>query len=63
MQIVDAAEVRKIRRRMRPDLSGRAIADELEISHVYLGDMELGRRQMPERIAEKILAMCEEKPA
>lgn len=56
---IDGKQMRLIRERERPDLSGRYVARQLGISSSYLADMELGRREMSEETARRILEICQ----
>lgn len=55
---IDGSEMRRIRQRERPHLSGRSLAAQLGLSAAYLSDMELGRREMSEETARRILEIC-----
>lgn len=55
---VSGAGIRSIREASGWSL--RQMARELRISPAYLSDMELGRRQMSEETAKRIIQLCTE---
>jgi predicted transcriptional regulator len=44
--------------RERAGISVRAMAGRIEISAMYLSDLELGRRQFSEKLAERFVEEC-----
>lgn len=53
---IDGPGLRKLRQ--EAGISVRALAGRLEISPMYLSDLELGRRQFSEKLAERFVEEC-----
>lgn len=54
---IDGAKVREIRERAGYGL--RQMAREVGVGASYLSDMELGKREMSEDVARRILEVCD----